>query len=874
MKLELTQAADFPATDLPPLSGHPAAGRSGLDGFVALEWFEHAPGFIVVLSGPEFTVVHANDAYKRLVGHQDLVGRALAEAVPELQQQDDVLVILRDAYRRGTVYSERGRAVQLHSPSSGGLHWCYVDFMVYPIPGADGATVAGLLVQGCDVTIERVSQRDLQHSLTHDALTGLPNALLFRDRLECALQSAARGAGEVLVAVLDLDLFKRVNAWLGHDAGDEVLRAIAGRIRAAAGPHATVARDTGDKFLLLVEAEQSAVEPGLMRAVADAVAQPVAVGEQTISITCCMGIATFPLSGQTTSALLMAADRGLARARLDGPGTLRREYGSTDDAELQRFRLGFALRDALVRGDLQVHYQPQVDLVTGKICAVEALVRWTTADGTEVSPATLIAAAEECGLIGDLGDWVLRTACSQVAQWHAQGCAELRVAVNLSARQFSMPGLVPGVLRALDEVGLEPGFLDLELTESVLMRDLDHAAELLGTLKQHGIRVSLDDFGAGYSSLGYLQNLPIDVLKVDRSFMARVPESDAASAIVDAIISMAHSLGMRVIAEGVEHEAQCDFLSRHMCDEIQGFYTCKPMPAAAMTTLLQEGIGLPDYLLRFNRRKPTLLLVDDEPSILASLRRLLRNDGYQILTAAGGRQGLQMLAEHRVDVIVSDQRMPEMTGVEFLRSVRQLYPETVRLVLSGFTELQTVTDAVNAGAIYKFLTKPWDDEQLRAHIQEAFTYGAMAQENRLLTLQVRTAYQQLAAANRQLEALLGQQRRALKQGEISLDIVHAALHNVPVAVLACDDAGMVVLANRAAHALLAEHGPLLGTDACQLFPELQRVLAPGCACAFEVRRGDALLMAQLSPMGNSTHSRGWLLTVSGAPLPVAAASPD
>jgi CheY-like chemotaxis protein len=320
---------------------------------------------------------------------------------------------------------------------------------------------------------------------------------------------------------------------------------------------------------------------------------------------------------------------------------------------------------------------------------------------------------------------------------------------------------------------------------------------------------------------------------------------------------------MRVIAEGVEREAQCEFLSRHMCDEVQGYYVSEPVPADAMTDFLRTGFRLAPQLLRFNRTQPTLLLVDDEPSILSSLKRLLRNEGYRILTANSGSEGLQVLAEHAVDVIVSDQRMPGMTGVEFLRTVRQLHPDTVRIVLSGFTELQTVTDAVNAGAIYKFLTKPWDDEQLRAHVQEAFLYGAMSNENRLLTLEVRTANQKLAAVNHQLESVLAQQRSEIKRGEISLDIVHEALSNVPVPVLASDDLGTIVLANRAALKLFAGHGPVLGCDVRQLFPSLPAQLPEGTGLSFEHLVGDKRLPADLRPMGSGSNSRGWLIAVTG-----------
>lgn len=535
-------------------------------------------------------------------------------------------------------------------------------------------------------------------------------------------------------------------------------------------------------------------------------------------------------------------------------------------------RLGADLRAAFAAGELRLHYQPQVDLVSGEISTVEALLRWTRGDEL-VPAAVLIGAAEECGLIGELGDWVLRSACAQAEQWRAMGFPALRLAVNLSARQLYTGSIESSVTRALAETGLPAENLDLELAESALMHDIDGSLQVLLALRERGIRLCLDHFGTGHSSLAQLQRLPIDVLKIDQSFLRGVPETDRAAAIVDAIIVMGHSLGMQVVAVGVEDAVQCDYLARHMCDEVQGYLVSAPVAAEAILPLLRGGAALPASLLRFDRAQPTLLLVDDEPSILSSLKRLLRGDGYRILTANSGQQGLEVLAAHAVDVIVSDQRMPGMTGVEFLRAVRQSYPDTVRLVLSGFTELQTVTDAVNAGAIYKFLTKPWDDGQLRGHVQEAFSYGAMANENRLLTLQVHTANQKLAAVNRRLESVLARQRRELEHGAISLDIAHEVLDNVPVAVLASDDSGAIVLANRAAACLFAAHGTPLGSDLHRLFPGLPALLPAGASLAFEHRlvgrdgAGTRVLPASLHPMGHGSHSRGWLITVTGLAAP-------
>jgi diguanylate cyclase (GGDEF)-like protein len=864
VKTHHSRSADFDIARQQDESG-PSTVPPCPEGHVALEWFEHAPGFIAFLHGPDLVFTHANDAYKRLVGREHLVGLPFHIALPEVAEQG-VAALCHDVIARGERHVERAREVRVRT-ADGGFQLRYIDFVLQPITQGNGQHAAGLLVQGSDVTMETISQRDLQFSLTHDVLTGLPNYALFRDRLEHALRRTARVQRSLQVAALDLDQFKRVNALLGREGGERILHDVARRIERAAGPEVTVARENVDKFLLLFEGEQQVNASERILDVVRALAEPFDHQGHAVYVTCCVGGATFPLSGQTAESLLLAADHALARAKEAGAGMLRWDDTSLDGAGLERLQLGFALREALARGELQVHYQPLVDLLTGNPCAVEAMVRWTRA-GEKVPPATLISVAEECGLIGDLGEWVLRTACAQAVRWHEMGFTSLRVAVNLSTKQFSLGNLEASIVRVLSDTGLSASCLDLELTESQLMEDLEGAVDSLVALRKLGIRLCLDDFGTGYSSLANLRRLPINVLKIDGSFLMRVPEEDDASAIVDAIITMGHSLGMQVIAGGVEREAQCEFLSRHMCDEVQGYYVSEPVSGDAMTDFLRAGFGLAPQLLRFNRAQPTLLLVDDEPSILSSLRRLLRNEGYRILTANSGSEGLQVLAKHAVDVIVSDQRMPGMTGVEFLRTVRQLYPDTVRIVLSGFTELQTVTDAVNAGAIYKFLTKPWDDEQLRAHVQEAFLYGAMANENRLLTLEVRTANQKLAAVNRRLESVLAQQRSEIKRGEISLDIVHEALSNVPVPVLASDDLGTIVLANRAALELFSGHGQVLGCDVRQLFPSLPAQLPEGTGLSFEHRLGDKRLPADLRPMGSGSHSRGWLIAVTGQGLDI------
>jgi EAL domain-containing protein (putative c-di-GMP-specific phosphodiesterase class I)/CheY-like chemotaxis protein len=375
------------------------------------------------------------------------------------------------------------------------------------------------------------------------------------------------------------------------------------------------------------------------------------------------------------------------------------------------------LHRALELSEFELHYQPKVNLRTGGISSGEALLRWRHPQRGLVSPTEFIPSLEESGLIVPVGAWVLRTACLQARAWQVMGVEACGVAVNLSAVQFHGQDICELVLQTLKKTGLEARFLELEITESTIMKDVDSATQTLRALKSLGVRLSVDDFGTGHSSLSYLKRFAPDILKVDQSFVRDITTDPDDALITCAIIGLAHNLGMKVIAEGVETEAQRSFLGRNGCDEMQGYYYSKPLPVDAYTGLLNENRLLDQTAINSGR---VLLLVDDEEFILSSLKRLLRRDGYQILTAASARQGFELLAMHPVGVIVSDQRMPDMSGTEFLSKVKEIYPHTVRMVLSGYTDLQSVTEAINHGSIYKFLTKPCDDNLLRETIQNAF----------------------------------------------------------------------------------------------------------------------------------------------------------
>jgi EAL domain-containing protein (putative c-di-GMP-specific phosphodiesterase class I)/ActR/RegA family two-component response regulator len=380
-----------------------------------------------------------------------------------------------------------------------------------------------------------------------------------------------------------------------------------------------------------------------------------------------------------------------------------------------------ALRFALERGEFGLHYQPCVDLNSGEIRSVEALIRWQRPDHGTIPPGLFIPLAEETGLIIPIGEWVLRTACVQAKAWQSMGNSELRIAVNVSARQFRQQNLAELVQTILSETGLEARYLELELTESALLDESEALPEILGQLKHIGVSLSLDDFGTGYSSLSHLQRFPIDIVKIDRSFINDVTTNVDNASIVNAIIAMARSLDVYSIAEGVETEGQAGFLKKNHCDAIQGYYVSRPRSAMDITQILGDGKCISVASLGDQIPARTLLVLDDEQNIIAALNRLLRRDGYRILTANTSSEAFELLATNTVGVILCDLRMPTVTGVEFLRAVKKFYPDTIRIVLSGYAELQTVIDAINDGAIYKFFVKPWDDDQLRANLAEAFS---------------------------------------------------------------------------------------------------------------------------------------------------------
>ncbi len=714
-----------------------------------------------------------------------------------------------------------------------------------------------------DITAQREAEQRIVDLASHTEVTGLPNRTALLDQLDAAMHAARWESRGFSLLTIDVSRIAEIKSSMGFGAGDTLAMALAARLQEACGPGETVAQLGDTEFALLLEAGPDGVPIDVFvraEALQRLLQAPVRLGLTDVFPQGVIGLAAFPLDSDTPNGLLEAAQT----ARLDVKGaTGIAQFRQEVSARVRRdMAIESALRHAIDQQELTLHYQPQVNLATGAICGAEALLRWNSAQLGFVSPAEFIPIAERSGQIGAIGDWVLRRACEQLATWRRAGLPAVRLAVNLSPAQLQRPDLARHIQTLLLETGARAGSLGVELTESMLMADLEQAMTTLCAIKAIGVEIALDDFGTGYSSLSSLSRLPIDVVKIDRSFVQDVTAATQQVSVTRAIINMAHDLQMRVLAEGVETDGQLSLLASHGCDEFQGFWFSPPVPVEAFEALLREGRRLPERFVTRMHRTRTLLLVDDEDNIVSSLKRLLRRDGYHIITATSAAEGLLRLAEHEVDVIVSDQRMPGMTGVEFLRRAKALYPHTVRMVLSGYTELQSIIDAVNEGAIYKFLTKPWDDQLLRDHVAEAFRQKELTDENRRLARQVQTANADLGELNERLGRLLVQQRDQTELLGASVEGTRGILDDLPVLVLGLDSDGFVAYANSLAARSLAHHPSLLGHPACDVLPCLGAIPMPD-----SLDIDDRRYQIHKSELVTGGGPRGQLLVLTPQPLP-------
>ncbi|MYN42368.1 EAL domain-containing protein [Duganella sp. FT109W] len=578
-----------------------------------------------------------------------------------------------------------------------------------------------------DITERKEAEQRLLKLAHFDTLTGLPNRSQFYDSLVHSVRQAEEHKWSLAVLFLDVDRFKNVNDTLGHTIGDELLRQFSSRLVDCLRVRDTIGRFGGDEFaaiLMLPEGAQNAI--AVVDKIRDSLRRPFDLKGHEATVTASIGIAVYPDDSVEPDTLIQYADTAMYRAKEAGRDAFRFFTAEMNAQSLARLELENALRRAIDNQEFVLHFQPKVHISSGRISGAEVLIRWQRPGHGMVSPALFIPLLEETGLIVRVGSWVINEACRKIAAWQKTGAGAVHLSVNVSGIQFFVGGLEEEVLKAIREHDIAPDLLELELTESSLMSNAEETISVLQNLKALGIQISIDDFGTGYSSLAYLKRFPIDKLKIDIAFVREVTSNPDDAAIVLAIINMAHSLKLKVIAEGVEKEAQLAYLHRHNCDEMQGYYFSRPLPEQEFEAMLREGRRLQAPSEAQLVDQQTLLIVDDDAFMLDVLTDFLSQDGYRILTAQTAAEGFDILARHRVQVILCDQCMPLMSGTEFMERVKNLCPDTFRIMLSAYADLTPIMAAINHGAIDRFYTKPWKGAVLRENIREGFRLHAQA----------------------------------------------------------------------------------------------------------------------------------------------------
>jgi diguanylate cyclase (GGDEF)-like protein/PAS domain S-box-containing protein len=664
---------------------------------------------------PDNPIIYTNAAFQRITGYSaiDALGkncRFLNSGIIASEEKNQ----LRHAIDTGI-----GVNVIMHNRrKDGSLFWN--DLKIEPVYDEHNVLSHFVGIQ-TDVTAQKQNEQKLSFNASHDQLTGLPNRALLEERLQQSFTSAKRHKRLLAVLFIDLDEFKPINDSFGHLIGDEVLIEVAERLRCESRNIDTLARLGGDEYILLmpdIHSEAQAIS--VAERIITCIDSPFYINELELHITCSIGISFNHDETLDGKLLLQQADMAMYRAKQLGRNTYNIFTDDLDQAATSSMQLRNDLKFAIQNNQLELHYQPQVDARTGRISGMEALLRWHHPSRGLISPAEFIPMAEANGQIVPIGQWVLDNACQCMNELLNLKLYNNSISVNVSAIQIQRQAFDEVIAETLQKYNLAPAHLELEITESVLLQDIERSLKILKNIKQQGVNLAIDDFGTGFSSLNYLKLMPLSMVKIDKSFITEIIHNNNDAAITNAIIAMAHSLSMTVIAEGVEEASQYNMLVNNKCDYIQGYLFSKPLTHPELIAFLKQnhnGVTLPQISKDLSR---TLLLVDDEPNIIRALTRTLRKDGYKILSCTNAQEGFELLALNNVHVIISDQRMPGMTGTEFLNKVKDIYPNTIRIVLSGFTDLNSVTEAINQGAIYKYLTKPWDDEKLSETIRQAF----------------------------------------------------------------------------------------------------------------------------------------------------------
>jgi diguanylate cyclase (GGDEF)-like protein/PAS domain S-box-containing protein len=540
---------------------------------------------VVVGQGGEIVLLNVQAEKQFGYRRDELVGQKVKNIIPEGFAERLIADALRSA--EDALAQQIGTGIELNGRRKDGSEFP-IEIMLSPLKGAEGILVTAAIR---DITTRKKAEALMVHSSEHDFLTGLPNRMLLCDRVNQAIRMAIRHKRKVAVLFLDLDGFKHINDSLGHPTGDKLLQSVGKRLVDCVRGSDTVSRQGGDEFVVLLSEEEDSEDASITaKRMLRAVAEAHFIDQHDLHVTCSVGVSVYPDDGLNAETLIKNADTAMYQAKENGRQTYQYFKPAMNVRAVERQSIEESLRRALERQEFVVHYQPKINLKTGRISGAEALLRWTHPTRGPVPPGQFIPVAEDCGLILPIGTWVLRQACQQARAWVDAGLPLGTMAVNISAMQLRNENFLEGVFAILQDTRLDPRLLELELTESVLMKHAESTASILTALRDRGVQVAVDDFGTGYSSLSYLWKFPIDALKIDQSFVRQITTVPDETIIVKAVIGLGRSLKLRVVAEGVETKEQLAFLQAHQCDEAQGYYFSRPVLPEQFAKLLKTGI--------------------------------------------------------------------------------------------------------------------------------------------------------------------------------------------------------------------------------------------------------------------------------------------
>ena len=700
----------------------------------------------------------------------------------------------------------------------GSLRWLHA--RNFPVRNEEGVIVSVGGVAS-DITEQLAEQRQLPYFAHFDALTALPNQLMFYDQARRLIALARRKDLPLGIMVIDIDRFHEVNQMLGHNCGDELLRQIAARLSGSLRESDVLGRLGGDVFAVLLPEVGDITQASIVaRRVIDTLALPLRVEGQEVFATASIGLVFHPLDGKDVHELVSNAEVAMRHAKAQGRNSFHFYAATMHEDVRDRLFLETDLRNAVLRSEFVLHYQPKVSCANGRITGAEALIRWDHPRRGIVPPDQFIPLLEETGLIVQVGRWVLTEACRQAVAWQQAGLEIPSVSVNLSARQLQSETLVADVAAVLTSSGLPAACLDLEITESMLMHNAEQAILTLSALKAIGLTISLDDFGTGYSSLAYLKRFPIDAVKVDRSFVKDITADSDDASITRAVITMAHHLKLKVVAEGVETAEQLALLISHQCDIIQGYFFSRPVDHEKMAALLDAGHRLPLSLLRAGTRKPMALLVavDGFDEAIS----LLELGGHRICRAADYESAMQWFAGNLADVVVCGSPRPGFDAVALIRRAMQLQPNCDRLLLVDEEHWHSsdVAELTGSGQVHRVLHLPVDSNLFRQAVEESMQRRHISDEYSRLSHEVEIAERQLLHVEEERRRLLAENRELQDHENRGYLILQEVVAGLPWPVLGIDADGMLALINEAALAEFPERHLAPGFPLSGVLPEL------------------------------------------------------